>query len=249
MLTIKVTYVSHQGRVRLRNEDCLGVLGSELILGTQDVQSTDFDDHVLVVVADGLGGHPGGDVASREVVLTLARCTPADGAELRDAIFEANSSVFTAMKNDLKLSGMGSTVACLLIDDLFVVVANLGDSSVYVIDDGRAVKLSIDDVPHGASQLPGLPISIVTQVLGGHRVSVSISPHVLEFPLEGDASFLVCSDGLTNYVSLSDINSVLSHRDGLPAVQELLDLTLAAGAPDNVTIALVECRSTHSAAK
>ena len=198
MPPIRVTYVSHQGRVRLRNEDCLGVVGSELTLGTPDLQSIDFNSHVLVVVADGLGGHPGGDVASHEVVSTLARCRPTDGPELRDAIFEANSSVFTAMKVDSKLSGMGSTVACLLIDELCVTIANLGDSSVFEIVGGRAVKLSIDDVPNGASQLPGVPTSVVTQVLGGHRTPVLISPHFLERPLERDARFLVCSDGLTN---------------------------------------------------
>ena len=128
-----------------------------------------------------------------------------------------------------------------------VTIANLGDSSVFEIVGGRAVKLSIDDVPNGASQLPGVPTSVVTQVLGGHRTPVLISPHFLERPLERDARFLVCSDGLTNYVSMPDINDVLSGRDGPSAVRELLDLTLAAGAPDNVTIALVECGGGHAA--
>ena len=240
MPLIRVTHVSHQGLVRLRNEDCIGVFGTDLTWGTPDVQTANFDDRVLIVVADGLGGHPGGDVASHQVVSTLARCAPNSSPELRSAVLEANSSVFSAMKSESRLSGMGSTVASLLINESLMTVANVGDSSVFEIVGGQTLKLSIDDVPKGASQLPGIPKSFVTQVIGGRRTPVSISPHLFDSALESNARFLVCSDGLTNFVSLMDINRVLSKLEGMLAVNELLRLTFEAGAPDNVTIALVE---------
>ncbi len=119
-----------------------------------------------------------------------------------------------------------------------LVIANVGDSSVWEEDDGRLVQLSIDDSPPVRSSFPGVPSYIVTQTLGGGRSLVDVEPHMLEDPIEGERTILVCSDGLTNFVGRRVIAATLVAW-GAASSDALLQLALDAGAPDNVTVAVL----------
>jgi len=136
--------------------------------------------------------------------------------------------------------GMGTTIAAVLIVEAAVAVVNVGDSSIFEIVDGRLVLLSTDDVPAGRSSLPGVPSSIVTQTLGGGRELLEIEPHLYEDDLGQRRRLLLCTDGLTNFVTREQIAGALRRHDGEDAIRVLIALALAAGAPDNVTVTTLD---------
>ncbi len=193
----------------------------------------------LAVVADGLGGHPSGDEASSIAVDTIISACPTDAESLAKAIRQANEAIVSAMTAEAGNVGMGTTVAALLVTEHSVVVANVGDSSVWGFVDGRLVELSTDDSPAGSSSPPGVPSYVVTRTLGGGRTLVDVEPHILEDLVEGERTILACSDGLTNFIDRRAIVAVLGGA-GPASTGGLVQLALDAGAPDNVTVAVVQ---------
>jgi len=109
---------------------------------------------------------------------------------------------------------------------------------VYVLDDVGLAQLSTDDNEPPA---PGQHrSSVVTQTLGGHVDAAPIEPHISTRPFADAAGYLICSDGLTDAVRDAAITAILRSHDGGAAAFELWKATIAAGAPDNITVALVE---------
>src|SRR5690606_12931909 len=100
------------------------------------------------------------------------------------------------------------------------------------------VQLSVDDSPAG-----GGPTSFVTETLGGGEEFVEVSPHLYEDDIASMQRLLLCTDGLTNFVPLELIGATLRDHDGATAVEVLIAATLAAGAPDNVTIVVMDLES------
>lgn len=115
----------------------------------------------------------------------------------------------------------------------------MGDSSVWELPDDRLVQLSTDDSPPGRAALPGGLSYVVAQTLGGGRSVVDVEPHILEDPVEGERTILVCSDGLTNFVDRRAIAA--AHRRCRTLITDaLLQLALDAGAPrPNVTVGVL----------
>lgn len=243
MTIIEVAARTHLGLVRERNEDSVGV--AALFTGrTLSVDGTvhRVDAPTIVVVADGLGGHPKGDEASKIAVEVIVGARPADAESLAKAVRQANEAIVSAMSHDAGNVGMGTTVAAVLATDSAIYVANVGDSSVWELVDHRLVQLSTDDSPAGRSGLPGVPSYVVTQTLGGGRWLVEVDPHVLEDVVEGERTILVCSDGLTNFVDRRAIAAALLGSGPL-STGALVQLALDAGAPDNVTVAVLRLTS------
>lgn len=213
------------------------------VLSTDRVVPADGATHgveapFLVVVADGLGGHPSGDEASRIAVETIVRARPTDVESLAKSVRQANEAIVSSMSADAGNVGMGTTVVVLLVTEQSLVVANVGDSSAWELIDGRLVQLSTDDSPAGRSSLPGVPSYIVTRTLGGGPRLVDVQPHMLEDVLEGERTIMVCSDGLTNFVDRRAIAAELAGA-GPASTRGLVQLAMDAGAPDNVTVAVV----------
>jgi serine/threonine protein phosphatase PrpC len=198
---------------------------------------------VVVAVADGLGGHPGGELASGLVVRQLARAGPSlDGEQaIRDALDDCNRMLYQAAEGKPELTTMGSTVAGLVVIPDRVIAFNVGDSRVYrVVEDG-VEQVSVDDRPKRGGPLSS---HVVTQTLGGHEEYAPIDPHLTDWPLPAEGCLLICSDGLTDVVPTSRLGEILhEHRDGRAAF-ELWKAAIEAGAPDNVTLALVEIAPT-----
>jgi serine/threonine protein phosphatase PrpC len=238
-----VTALSHDGLVRDSNEDSV-VAGSWTVCAatTLTPQTLYFPigDPIVVAVADGLGGHPAGEQASSLVVRRLAWLAPrlTDEPSVRDALLECNEEIYAEAELDPDRFAMGSTVAGVVVGEAAVIVFNVGDSRVYRLDGADLVRLTVDDSePPGPGERRS---ATLTQALGGGRPAEPIDPHVRSTPLTGAARYLACTDGLTDAVDDATIAKVLRAHDGGRAAFELWQAAIDAGAPDNVTLALVE---------
>jgi PPM family protein phosphatase len=225
--------VTDVGRVRDGNED-------------------DFIDQAdrlgLVAVADGMGGHRAGEVASATALEAL-RASVANGQSLRDAIEGANDAVLEKSESDLELHGMGTTLtAGMLGSDGHLVVGHVGDSRAYLVRGGELTQITTDHslveemvrdgvlTPEQAEVHPQR--STITRALGiDPRVEVD------EYPIElqpGDR-ILLCSDGLTTMVRPDEIAGILTREpDPKRAAQLLVDAANAAGGEDNITAVIIE---------
>ena len=225
--------VTDVGRVRDGNED-------------------DFIDQSnrlgLVAVADGMGGHRAGEVASATALEAL-RAAVASGQSLRDAIEGANDAVLEKSVSDQELAGMGTTLtAGMLGSDGYLVVGHVGDSRAYLVRDGELTQITddhslVEEMVRGGEltreQAEVHPRrSIITRALG-----IDPEVEVDEYPIElqpGDR-ILFCSDGLTTMVRPDEIASILSREhDPKRAAQLLVDAANAAGGEDNITAVIVE---------
>lgn len=243
--TVSVRACSSLGRVRRRNEDHVGFrAGSEVTEPDADDEPFGIDDAptpTLVVVTDGLGGHPGGDIASRSAVRALLDLAPGSPAELVDAVLAANERLHDEMNE--ATSGMGTTLAAVLVHDDGVVVVNVGDSPVFVLERDTSppelVQLTVDDVPAAEVSRSGM----VTQSLGGFDRLDAVDVHLHEDDHPAPRRLLVCTDGLSGFVPGDVISLVLdSLEDPAEVVRTLVELADAAGGLDNCTVAVIDVR-------
>lgn len=239
---IAVTALSHVGLIREHNEDSL-VVGPWTLCATvtQNPQTLVFPlgRPLVVAVADGLGGQPGGEVASALVVRRISSLGAAlDGAEaLGDALDVCNRELYAAADGRPELATMGTTVAGLLVLAESLLAFNVGDSKVYEVTWEGLRQLSVDDSPPPE---PGRrTTSVVTQTLGGTRGFSPVVPHVSTREISVGGRYLVCSDGLTDPVPDEAIDSLLAVHDDGKAAFELWKAAIEAGGPDNITLALV----------
>jgi PPM family protein phosphatase len=237
---VRVIAASHRGSVRHSNEDCVGVAGwrsaaSECAIEVRPLNGAP----VVAVVADGVGGHPGGRVASGVVVDHLMSAPGGVGSvdALSGTLSAANDALGTLMGEDPRLNGMASTVAALVVTHDSVLLGNVGDSRIYELQAGELLCLSIDDSP---PRVPGQATAL-TQVLGGYAPVAPVVPHVTHLQREAGLRFLLCSDGLTDALEEAAIARIVDERapDWPGAADDLVAAALGSGATDNVSLALV----------
>ena len=250
-MKVKCVGKSHIGMKRKINED------SYLVA----------PDLGLYVIADGMGGHRAGDVASRLAVDTMAdywrkmqnneqpsflepigRQVSEGAKHLINSILFANTIIHEAQKKP-QYHRMGTTVAALLVEKDCVWSANVGDTLVYLFDNGRLIQISEEHsleaeqktmgMTHAHTSTNPMMKHMLTRVLGlSERVDVYISPMR---PEAGDM-VLMCSDGLTNYVSEQSIQAILDDFSiSLDRkVEVLIDEANRGGGGDNVSVILLE---------
>jgi serine/threonine protein phosphatase PrpC len=196
------------------------------------------------LVADGMGGHAAGDVASRFVAECLAEraADAADGAALSDLLRAIDGQLFSMMRERPVLHGMGTTVAGLHVAPAGLSVFNVGDSRVYRIEQAGLVQLSTDDTPGpklADGRTAARTTALLTQSMGGWHEPDELTPHVLSAPAEG--RYLICSDGLTD---LLDLDALAAHiaDDDAASVTALFEAAMAAGGHDNISLVLVRLR-------
>lgn len=231
-LAIEAALGTHVGLVRKRNEDS-GYVGRRLL-----------------AVADGLGGHAAGDVASTTVIDTLKpydrEVAPEDLATtLGHAIFEASDALRARAAGDPSVTGMGTTLVAVLWSGRFAVFANVGDSRIYQLRDGQLLAFSEDHVydrlVSDAATVPDLPPKLA-RFLDGR--ADGRSPDLTVRDLKTGDRLLLCSDGLSGVVDQEDIRHTLaSGNDPNETVNRLIQATLARGAPDNVTAIVADIQS------
>ncbi|MGW2488325.1 PP2C family protein-serine/threonine phosphatase [Streptomyces sp. NPDC001606] len=243
MTYVAVTGLSHPGLIRERNEDSL-VVGPWTLCATvtESPQTLVFPlgTPLVVAVADGLGGQPGGEVASALVVRRLAAAGDRLGTEddVREVLHACNREVFAAAAEaGGALATMGTTVAGAVVLPRSLLVFNVGDSRVFAAPPDGVLQLSTDDSPPLA---PGRrTTTLVTQCLGGTRAYRPVVPHVTAAPLGSGDRCLISTDGLTDPLPNEMLDAVLREYDDGRAAYELWKAAISAGGPDNITLALV----------
>jgi serine/threonine protein phosphatase PrpC len=190
-------------------------------------------------VADGLGGHSQGEVASRMVCEALAEVV-ADSTfdatieEARLLVCDVNEELVRAATRAVNAVSSGSTVVALLARGEECAVLWAGDSRAYRWRDGRLQQLTRD---HSLAEIDGSSSTAVTRAVGGEP---SLLLDQCRHPVQAGDRFLLCSDGLTRAVQDAHIGACLAQRDIRDGVNDLIAATLDAGAPDNVTALIVE---------
>lgn len=227
---------SHIGKIRATNQDS-GSVGRHLF-----------------VVADGMGGHAGGDVASALAVQHLSRLDRAYSSvdEARETLFtnilEAGRELTSTVEEHPELTGMGTTVSAMIRVGSQMVIAHIGDSRIYRLREGVLEQITSDHTfvqrlvdsgritPEEAAVHPRR--SVLMRVLGDVDAEPEVDTHVVDTQ-PGDR-WLLCSDGLSGYVPERDIAETLLTIDDVELVcHKLITQTLSEGAPDNVTVVVV----------
>jgi len=237
--------VSHVGKIRANNQDSA------------------YAGRYLFIVADGMGGHAGGDVASAIAINRIAEVDrefgSANDAEfaLQSALIAANTLLAETVFEHNELTGMGTTVSGLLRVGNQLALAHIGDSRIYRLRDGVLEQITADHtfvqrlVDSGRITQEEAAVhprrSVLMRVLGDVDAAPEIDTTVLD-TLPGDR-WMLCSDGLSSYVSDEKMSTVLSTVPSSQAAAErLVKESLDAGAPDNVTVVVLDIDDTGDSA-
>lgn len=204
-------------------------------------------------LADGMGGRKGGEIAAREAIVSLKEsirqiAKAKDGFEgelsqkLLHAIEQANLWVYN-MGCDIKpLSGMGSTLACLLWTRRFVYCAHVGDSRIYRLRHKKLVLLTQDHSLLARWILkkmigPSPPKNIITRAIG---TKGRANPELTAIPPHPGDLFLLCSDGLSDFLSLRELESILNTPQTLESsAEEMIQRAKNKGSSDNITALII----------
>jgi serine/threonine protein phosphatase PrpC len=201
-------------------------------------------------VADGMGGHAAGEIASQLAIDTMfdeyygsnnAPLSP--GIRMEKAILAANLKIYEQAALQETQAGMGTTIVAAVVRDNWLTIANVGDSRAYLVRDGEPLQITRDhswvaeQVEVGAlseeEAQNHMYRSVVTRCLG-HRSEVSVD--IFDYALESGDVVLLCSDGLSNQVSAEEIAQILIEYPPDQATGELVDLANQYGGPDNITV-------------
>jgi protein phosphatase len=252
-LRIEAGLASDPGCVREINEDSI-----RIIRPTTDEELSRRG--MLAVVCDGMGGHEGGEIASRLAVEAIVKRFEGDEGEppplLPKALQLANRAIFESAERNLKLRGMGTTCTALLLRGGLAYAAHVGDSRLYLIrgdeiflmtEDHSAVMelvrrgvISRDEARHHPDK------NVISRALGSHReVDVASWPQPFAV-LPGDA-FLLCSDGLHDLVTDETILATVRGTHPQVACDRLITLAREAGGHDNISVAILTMVAQHQA--
>jgi PPM family protein phosphatase len=243
-MEVRATVLTHPGAVRERNEDTAAV-GAWIESGAMtapEVIEQAAQGPLLALVADGMGGHAAGDLASRTAAeyLVSQRGRVHDEAALAQLLHEAHGELFALMAERPAVRGMGTTVAGVALTGGRAIVFNVGDSRVYALGAGRLEQLSTDDTP-GPKRADGRTAvhrsNLITQTLGGFAPE-PMEPHLLPQPLAPGAGWLICSDGLSDLVEEDEMAALIGDDD-VASVSALFEAAMARGGRDNVSIVLL----------
>ncbi len=243
--------VSDAGRVRKTNEDGF-------------VADTEMG---LFAVADGMGGHNAGEVASRLALESLVafirrsvtgndfswpygldRSASFDGNRLRTAVHLANRRVFRAAENSDDYTGMGTTIVSVLMNGAHISVAHVGDSRLYLMSDGALRQLTTDDSwaatllaqdpSLGPAEIARHPMhNVLTNVLGA---AAQVDVHLTEQTLAGGEQILLCSDGVHGVLDADALRGILAPSpDVETAAKTIVEQAMERGSRDNVTALVV----------
>ncbi len=223
---------SHTGRVRSNNEDSVLV----------------DDEGPLYAVADGMGGHRGGEVASRTAIEGL-RAAIANGRPVNEAISKANDAVLERAAGDDELSGMGTTMTAVVVaGPRQLLVGHVGDSRAYVLHDGALRRVTEDHslveelVREGRLTQEQAEVhpqrAIVTRALG---VDADVEVDLYTLEVAPRDRVILCSDGLTTMVRENDIERMArAEADPQRLAETLVDAANTAGGEDNTSVVVID---------
>ncbi|NEZ46013.1 Stp1/IreP family PP2C-type Ser/Thr phosphatase [Clostridium niameyense] len=234
--------LSDIGNVRKINEDYVGHFQGNKIK--------------LYIVADGMGGHNAGEVASKmavESTIDYVKANPqCENLEklLVEGIEFANSRIYKTAKDHKKMLGMGTTItACIVDDGEDLIVANVGDSSCYILKNNGVFKITKDHsyvqqlIDEGtitkeeANTHPNK--NVITRALG---TNVSVNVDTFRVNMDKVYKIILCTDGLTNYVNENEMYDIITKnkQNNEAACRQLVDLSKLKGGKDNISVILFE---------
>ncbi len=204
----------------------------------------------LFAVADGMGGHAAGEVASEIAVRVLSELAPEhpDGEALGRAIEEANRAVIQAAREGRGRQGMGTTMTAAMLEGERLVIAQVGDSRAYLLHQGKLQQLTRDHSLMAdmieAGQLKPVEArthpqrSVITRALGS---DAHLHPDIYEINVETGDRLLICSDGLSGMIFDDQIENTLRRvQDPQRCASQLVNEAIAAGGHDNVTVIVAD---------
>jgi len=242
---VHVFGLTHVGRVRLNNED----------------EWAAVPDCSFFVLADGMGGHRAGEVASKEAVQSLCHIIQKQASEqkssislqeaedqLREAIEQTNDRIYKLSHKNTACRGMGTTLCCLHFIDSGVVMAHVGDSRIYRLRKERLVQLTKDhsllrelvDLGQVEEKQGGENSykNILTKAVGTES---EVEPSIQFQEIFKSDLYLMCSDGLTDHLSKKEIESILNKNTDLETTVKILIATAnEKGGHDNITVVLIQ---------
>jgi protein phosphatase len=249
---MKSVFLTDRGKVRQHNEDSGGIFFHKNGLA-------------LVVVADGMGGHQAGDVASQMAISEIEKqwllqepeqLTTPEKTEvwLKEAVANVNTSIYQYAKANEDCQGMGTTIVVVVLNQEFITVGNIGDSRCYILNNNgfaqitddhslvyelvRSGQISQEDAEHHPRK------NVLMRALGT-EAAVTLDIRSLEW--EENDILLLCSDGLTNKVSTPDIHECLNDDSELEVkARQLIEKANEAGGEDNISVAIVKHDWTES---
>lgn len=234
-----VGFKTDVGNFRKLNEDNLGVYESDI--------------YSLYIIADGMGGHNAGEVASKtavDLILEYAKnYFDSDDVVnfIRKAVNHANEKVFMLQKDNDSLSGMGTTINLCLVCKGVNYIANIGDSSCFMINSNGITKITKDHslvqqlIDNGsiteeeAKTHPNK--NIITRALG---TASKVEVDIFEIDITSDAKFVLCTDGLSNEVSNNEIYDIVTKNSEQDACEKLVELSKLKGGKDNISVIVFE---------
>lgn len=248
MTALKAVYKTDVGRIRKNNEDSVGIFLNR-------------DGQRLAIVADGMGGHRAGDVASNMTITSLKEMweesegiQTADQAEewLKSRIFQVNRVLYDHANNHEECDGMGTTIEAVITTHLFATIAHVGDSRCYILNESgfqqltedhtlvnelvRTGQISKEDAEHHPRK------NVIMRALGTEQ-NVNIDIKTITFE-EGD-NLLLCSDGLSNKVREGEMAEILKNDIDLEEkATMLISIANERGGEDNISVAIVEFSDT-----
>jgi PPM family protein phosphatase len=232
-LVLRYAARSDRGLVRANNEDSV------------------YAGARLLALADGMGGHAAGEVASQLVIAALAHLDDDEPggdllSKLNSAVREGNSAIAAHVEEDPELEGMGTTLTAILFAGNRLGLVHIGDSRGYLLRDGELTQITKDDtfvqtlVDEGritAEEAHSHPQrSLIMRALTGHEVEPTL---IMREARAGDR-YLLCSDGLSDPVSHDTILEALQLSDVAESADRLIELALRGGGPDNVTVVVAD---------
>jgi protein phosphatase len=234
-MTLVLKYVarSDRGLVRSNNQDSV------------------YAGPRLLAVADGMGGHAAGEVASKIVIAGLAPLDDDEPSEdllgqLHEAVLTGNQAISEVVANDPELEGMGTTLTAILFAGNRLGLVNIGDSRTYQMRGGTVTQITHDDTfvqslidegritPEEANTHPQR--SLLLRALTGHEVDPSLT---IREARAGDR-YLLCSDGLSGVVSHETLAEAMHITDPQQCADRMIELALKGGGPDNVTVIVAD---------
>jgi protein phosphatase len=207
----------------------------------------------LIAVADGMGGHAGGEVASAAAINTIRKLdtdvpAPELLSALEHAVHEANANLHTIVEGDPSLQGMGTTLTAMLWSGSHIAMVHIGDSRAYLLRNGELYQITRDHtlvqqlVDEGRISLDEAAShpqrSLLLRALDGRG---EVDPDLTLREAQAGDRYLLCSDGLSGVVSAETIHQVLvSQSEPETAIRQLIDLANRGGGPDNITCVVAD---------
>ena len=255
MIMVQAAGFSDIGKVRKANEDCFLINPP---IG-------------LYVVADGMGGHRGGGIASRMAIETIdgymatpsQECSEVDATHtveaqssaarrLRQSIFLANQKIYTQSVLDTTCRGMGTTVSALYLAGNSIITANVGDSPIYLLRNREIETLyTPHTLLHERKKIPksmegrfseSKLAHILTRAVG---IRSDVGVDLVETPCFSNDIVVLCSDGLSGKISREEIRDLVYRNDSQSACRKLTDLANQRGGEDNITVIVVRVTSAN----